>query len=56
VVRDDYQDKDKNLQKFVKAFQNSKQVKAALDSDLVQRCGSQAGNKENDHGEFWFTS
>jgi D-methionine transport system substrate-binding protein len=27
VTRDDYQDKDKNLQTFVKAFQNSKQVK-----------------------------
>ena len=34
VVRDDYQDKDSKLQKFVEIYQNSAKVKAALDSDF----------------------
>lgn len=34
VVRDDYQDKDHKLQKFVEIYQNSPKVKAALDSDF----------------------
>lgn len=34
VVRDDYQDKDDKLKKFVTIYQNSPQVKAALDADF----------------------
>lgn len=34
VVRDDYQDKDNKLQKFVEIYQNSAKVKTALDSDF----------------------
>jgi D-methionine transport system substrate-binding protein len=34
VVRDDYQDKDNKLQKFVEIYQNSTKVKTALDSDF----------------------
>jgi D-methionine transport system substrate-binding protein len=55
VVRDDYQDKDNKLQKFVEIYQNSRKLKQPWIAISVQRCGSQVGNKENNHGEFWFT-
>lgn len=34
VVRDDYQDKNDKLKKFIEIYQNSSAVKAALDQDL----------------------
>lgn len=34
VVRDDYEDKGDKLKRFIEIYQNSPQVKAALDQDL----------------------
>lgn len=34
VVRDDYEDKDDKLKKFIEIYQNSPAVKAAIDEDI----------------------
>lgn len=48
MVREDYQDKDDKLKKFVSIYQNSAQVQQALNEDfLVQNFGFRAGNKES---------